>query len=52
LFRKMCLPVNIVQCINKVETMPAAWQLLDAFCKNLLAFIKDLMQDIQTVHKL
>jgi len=35
--------------IRKVETMETAWVRLDALFKDESAFIKDLMQEIQSV---
>jgi hypothetical protein len=44
MFREMCLPEKVAQDIKKVETMPAAWALLDKFYGNFMAFVLDLMQ--------
>ncbi len=46
---EMCLPEKVAQGIKKVETMPAAWALLDKFYDNFMAFILDLMQDVLAV---
>jgi hypothetical protein len=48
-FREMCLPELIAALIKSAETMEIAWVRLDAWCKDEGAFIKDLMQDIQSV---
>jgi hypothetical protein len=52
MFWEMCLPEKIAQWIKQVETVPAAWALLDAVFNNSLAFVQDLMQDIQAVSEI
>jgi hypothetical protein len=52
IFRENCLPDKIVIRIKKAEDMLTAWRILDAIYDNLLAFIKDLMQEIRAVPEL
>ncbi len=46
-FREMCLPEKIAARLTSAETMETAWVRLDAWFKDVGAFIKDLMQDIK-----
>ena len=43
----MFLPEKIAARIKSAETMDIAWVRLDAWFKDVGAFIKDLMQDIK-----
>jgi hypothetical protein len=49
MFRENCLPDKIEVRVKKAEDMLTAWRIMDAIYDNLLAFIKDLMQQIRAV---
>jgi hypothetical protein len=49
MFRENCLPDKIALHVRKAEDMLMTWRIMDAVYDNLLAFIKDLMEEIRAV---
>jgi hypothetical protein len=52
MFREMCLPERVAARVQRAESMPAAWAILDTLYNDPVQFARDLMQDIQAVQKI